>query len=118
MKCWLKRIFMSLLFLSAAQLSAAQLSSDQQSVAELGMKSLDYEACRSLVQQGEILSMSQLMELVSSLSDGKIIDTRLLQKEDLYIYEMEIAGTDGMVKMLYVDARSGALAESLIANTQ
>ncbi|GGK64655.1 PepSY domain-containing protein [Amphritea balenae] len=84
----------------------------------LTVQFLDYEACRNLVQQGEILSMSQLMELVSSLSDGKIIDTRLLQKEDLYIYEMEIAGTDGMVKMLYVDARSGALAESLIANTQ
>ena len=83
-----------------------------------GMKSLDYEACRALVQAGEILSMQELMELVKSLSDGKIIDTRLLQQDDLYIYEMEIAGTDGMVKMLYVDARSGALADPLAANTQ
>ena len=82
------------------------------------MKSLDYEACRALVQAGKILSMQELMELVKSLSDGKIIDTRLLQQDDLYIYEMEIAGTDGMVKMLYVDARSGALADPLAANTQ
>lgn len=84
----------------------------------VGMKSLDYEACRTLVQTGEILSMQELMELVKSLSDGKIIDTRLLQQDDLYIYEMEIAGTDGMVKMLYVNARSGALADPLVADAQ
>lgn len=75
------------------------------------MKSLDYEACRMLVSAGEILSMSELMALVTSLSDGKILDTRLLQQDDSYIYEMEIAGSDGMVKMLYVDARTGAVAD-------
>jgi len=73
-------------------------------------KTLDYDACRVLVQQGEILSMAELMELVKSLSDGKIIDTQLLQKGTDYIYEMEIAGADGMVKMLYVDARNGEIS--------
>lgn len=75
------------------------------------MKSLDYDACRSLVDAGEILSMSELMALVTSLSEGKILDTRLLQQDDSYIYEMEIAGSDGMVKILYVDARTGAVAD-------
>jgi len=74
------------------------------------IKSLDYDACRVLVQQGEILSMAELMELVKSLSDGHIIDTKLLQKGTDYIYEMEIAGADGMVKMLYVDARNGEIS--------
>lgn len=71
---------------------------------------LDYDGCRVLVQQGEILSMAELMELVKSLSDGRIIDTKLLQKGMDYIYEMEIAGADGMVKMLYVDARNGEIS--------
>ncbi|WP_290697834.1 hypothetical protein [Amphritea sp.] len=76
-----------------------------------GIKALDYEACRLLVNEGEILSMSELMKLVNTLSEGKIIDTRLLQDEQSYIYEMEIAGTDGMVQMLYVDARSGMVID-------
>lgn len=76
-----------------------------------GIKVLDYEACRVLVEEGEILSMTELMALVNMLSEGKIIDTRLLQDEQLYIYEMEIAGKDGMVQMLYVDARSGDVTD-------
>ncbi len=76
-----------------------------------GIKALDYEACRLLVQEGEILSMTELMELVNRLSEGKIIDTRLLQDELSYIYEMEIASADGMVSMLYVDARSGVVTD-------
>lgn len=79
---------------------------------------LDYDACRVLVEQGEILSMAELMELVKGLSDGRIIDTRLLQKGNDYIYEMEIAGTDGMVEMLYIDARSGAVSHLAGAEEQ
>lgn len=80
--------------------------------AETGsVRSLDYQACRTLVSAGEILSMNELMKLVRSLSDGKILDTRLLEKDNEYIYEMEIAGSDGMVSMLYIDARTGAIAE-------
>ncbi|MBN0986286.1 PepSY domain-containing protein [Amphritea pacifica] len=80
----------------------------------VGVKILDAEACRVLVQAGEILSMSDLMRLVSTLSEGKIIDTHLLQKQQLYIYEMEIAAPDGMVSMLYVDARNGDVVDPVV----
>lgn len=84
----------------------------------IGIKTLDAEACRVLVQAGEILSMNDLMQLVSTLSEGKIIDTHLLQKERLYIYEMEIAGPDGMVSMLYVDARNGDVVDPVVLEIQ
>ncbi|MBR9865911.1 MAG: hypothetical protein GYB20_02315 [Oceanospirillales bacterium] len=84
----------------------------------VGIKTLDAEACRVLVQAGEILSMNDLMQLVSTLSEGKIIDTHLLQKERLYIYEMEIAGPDGMVSMLYVDARNGDVVDPVVLEIQ
>ncbi len=80
----------------------------------IGMKTLDAEECRMLVQAGEILSMTELMQLVSTLSEGKIIDTHLLQKGQSYIYEMEIAGVDGMVSMLYVDARNGNVVDPVV----
>ncbi len=77
---------------------------------DVTMEVLDYEACRVLVDGGEILSMAELMTLVDNMSKGRIIDTKLLKKGAEYIYEMEVAGPDGMVKMLYVDARSGAVS--------
>ncbi|WP_417226550.1 PepSY domain-containing protein [Amphritea sp.] len=85
---------------------------------DLSIKTLDVEACRELMEAGEILSMSELMRLVSTLSEGKIIDTQLLQKGPAYIYEMEIAAKDGMVSMLYVDARNGMVVDPAILNMQ
>lgn len=76
-----------------------------------GMKRLDYERCRQLVEAGEILSMMDLMARVEQLSGGQLLDSMLLQSDNDYIYELEVAGIDGVVRMLYVDARSGELLE-------
>jgi len=76
-----------------------------------GMKRLDYEQCRQLVEAGEILSMMDLMTRVEQLSGGQLLDSMLLQADNQYIYELEVAGIDGVVRVLYVDARSGELLE-------
>ena len=41
------------------------------------------------------------------LTDGTMLDTSLIKQGDEYIYEMEVAGKDGVVRMLLVDARTG-----------
>ncbi|MBN3564055.1 PepSY domain-containing protein [Aliamphritea spongicola] len=79
---------------------------------------LDYEDCRELVSSGEILSMAELMALVKDMSEGRIIETSLLKKGTVYIYEMEIAGTNGMIEMLYIDARTGAISHTLEGDEQ
>ncbi|MEH6575988.1 MAG: hypothetical protein V7731_02825 [Amphritea sp.] len=94
----------SLILILAFMLHGNALASESR------MEKLDYEACRVLVEAGEILSMAELMELVKSMSEGRIVDTRLLKTGQHYIYEMEVAGSDGMVKMLYVNARNGAVS--------
>ena len=76
-----------------------------------GMTQLSLERCRQLVQAGEILSMMELMARVEQLSGGQLLDSMLLQSDNQYIYELEVAGIDGVVRMLYVDARSGELLE-------
>lgn len=70
---------------------------------------LDAQECRRLAEAGEILSMMALMEKVKALTDGHMLDTILLKKGEQYVYEMEIAGKDGIVRMLMVDARTGAM---------
>jgi uncharacterized membrane protein YkoI len=73
-----------------------------------GMR-LDAQECRRLADAGIILSMMALMEKVKALTDGHMLDTTLLKQGDRYIYEMEIAGKDGIVRMLMVDARTGMM---------
>jgi uncharacterized membrane protein YkoI len=94
-----------LLFFAALLLSAALGASTLQPVR------LDAEACRKLVEAGEILSMMDLMERVEQLSGSQLLDSVLLQTDTVYIYELEVAGLDGVVRMLRINARSGALVE-------
>ncbi|MFC6670194.1 PepSY domain-containing protein [Marinobacterium aestuariivivens] len=76
-----------------------------------GMTQLSLERCRQLVEAGAILSMMELMARVEALSGGQLLDSVLLQSDDDYIYELEVAGIDGVVRMLYVDARTGVLVD-------
>lgn len=70
---------------------------------------LDAEECRVLAEAGTILSMMELMDRVKALTDGRMLDTALIKQGDDYIYEMEVAGNDGVVRMLLVDARTGSM---------
>jgi uncharacterized membrane protein YkoI len=85
-----------------------EISAAQPGMSEAMMR-LDAEECRVLAEAGTILSMMELMERVSALTDGQMLDTALIKQGDEYIYEMEIAGRDGIVRMLLVDARTGAM---------
>ena len=75
-------------------------------------KRLDYESCRVLVEQKEILSFSEIDSRIKPLGLGRVIDMMLLQSAEEYFYEIEVAGEDGVVRMFYIDARSGALKNS------
>ncbi|ANG61375.1 hypothetical protein A8C75_02100 [Marinobacterium aestuarii] len=94
-----------LLFFAALLLSVTLSASALQPIR------LDVEACRKLVEAGEILSMMDLMERVEQLSAGQLLDSVLLQTDTVYIYELEVAGTDGVVRMLHINARSGELVD-------
>ncbi len=72
---------------------------------------LDVEACRKLEEAGEILSMMDLMARVEKQFGGQLLDVVLLQTDALYIYELEVAGSDGVVRMLHLNARSGELVD-------
>jgi hypothetical protein len=78
---------------------------------------LDYQACRVLVQQGEILPMSDLMKLAKKKSTDHILDAFLLKQNDRYFYQIEAVGDDGIVNVFYMDATSGELLPDL-GNTE
>ena len=68
---------------------------------------LDYEACRLLVLSGEILPISELMELTKELSNAHLLDAKLIKQNDRYYYQIESVGNNGVVNNFYMDASSG-----------
>ncbi|MGB0732621.1 MAG: PepSY domain-containing protein [Pontibacterium sp.] len=72
---------------------------------------LDAEACRSLMENGVIMDMMTLMDKVKMLEKGRMLDASLLQQGDSYVYEIEVAASNGVVHMLWIDALTGELLE-------
>ena len=70
---------------------------------------LDYQACRTLVEAGDILPMGELYQRVNEEIDGRMLDTVLVRRPQGYVYQMEIAGRDGVVRIVEVDASTGRL---------
>lgn len=70
---------------------------------------LDYQACRTLVEAGDILPMGELYQRVNETIDGRMLDTVLVRRPQGYVYQMEIAGRDGVVRVIEVDASNGAV---------
>ncbi|MCV6591038.1 MAG: hypothetical protein OIF57_18750 [Marinobacterium sp.] len=70
---------------------------------------LDYQACRTLVEAGDILPMGELYQRVNEKLDGRMLDTVLVRRPQGYIYQMEIAGRDGVVRIVEIDASTGRL---------
>jgi uncharacterized membrane protein YkoI len=73
---------------------------------------LDYQACRVLVKRGEILPMSDLMELANKRSSDHILDAYLVKENDQYYYQIESVGNNGVVSVFYMDATNGEIAQN------
>lgn len=92
--------------------TALSLSLMGSALADPGDQRLDYEACRVLVEKGEIMSMSNLMSLASKEGSEIVLDAYLIHRGDLYIYELQTVGVDGSVQYRYLDATNGALLDT------
>ncbi len=84
-------------------------------VPDASVERLDYDRCRQLVESKEILSVAELTAKVKPLALGYVIDIMLLKNQQQYIYEMEVAGRDGVVRVLYIDAQTGRLFDDVDA---
>lgn len=75
-----------------------------------GYEMLDAKECRTLVDKNAILPIADIIARTHSLSAGQILDAMLLKNNPLLMYQIEVLGTDGVVRTLYIDARNGILS--------
>ncbi len=67
----------------------------------------DYVEAGHLLDSGEILPLETILEKVRRQFPGRILDIELEKEDQKIVYEIEILGSNGVVKEIYVNAKSG-----------
>ena len=69
----------------------------------------DYIEARRLHESGEILPLETILERIRLTHPGKILEIELEKDDRQIVYEVEILGTDGVVREIYINAKTGQL---------
>ena len=69
----------------------------------------DHHESRHLVEQGEILPLQQILDLLGREQVGRVLEVELEREHGRYIYEIELLGEDGRVLEYEIDAASGEI---------
>jgi uncharacterized membrane protein YkoI len=73
-------------------------------------RDLDQDEALQLRQQGVILPLEHLLQQALDRHPGaKLLEAELEEKHGVYIYEVELLDTDGVVRELDLEAKTGRL---------
>ncbi|WP_417694750.1 PepSY domain-containing protein [Pseudomonas sp.] len=73
-------------------------------------RDLDQDEALQLRQQGVILPLEHLLQQALDRHPGaKLLEAELEEKHGVYIYEVELLATDGVVRELDLEATTGRL---------
>ncbi|MDI2590983.1 PepSY domain-containing protein [Pseudomonas sp. N3-W] len=73
-------------------------------------RDLDQDEALRLRQQGVILPLEQLLaQALDRYPGAKLLEAELEEKHDVYIYEVELLTTAGVVRELDIEAATGRL---------
>ena len=73
-------------------------------------RDLDQDEALRLRQQGIILPLEQVLQQALDRYPGaRLLEAELEEKHDVYIYEVELLTTEGVVRELDLDATTGQL---------
>lgn len=76
----------------------------------LSARDLNQDEALALRQQGVILPLEQLLQQALDRYPGaKLLEAELEEKHDVYIYEVELLTSEGVVRELDIDATTGRL---------
>ena len=73
-------------------------------------RDLSQDEALRLREQGNIISLEKLLELVALRHPkSSLLEVELEEDDDIYIYEVELATHDGVVRELEIDAHTGKI---------
>ncbi|MBR9829513.1 MAG: peptidase M4 [Oceanospirillales bacterium] len=80
----------------------------------LAGRDLDADEALALVREGRIQPLSTLLEQHTERLAGHLLDIELEYEDDRLVYEIEVIGTDGVVREFYLDAAEGTILKEKI----
>jgi len=69
----------------------------------------DYIEARRLLDSGEILPLEVILKKLRPTFPGKVLEIELEKEDKQIVYEIEILGDDGVIKEIYINAKTGKL---------
>ena len=69
----------------------------------------DYIEAKRLLDSGEILSLEVILKNVRQIFPGKVLEVELEKEDEQIVYEIEILDGNGVIKEIYIDAKTGKL---------
>ncbi|HKI59864.1 MAG TPA: PepSY domain-containing protein [Mariprofundaceae bacterium] len=69
----------------------------------------DHERARDLLEQGRILSLSEIMKQAAVRFPGKVLEVELEEEDGLIVYKIEFLGENDTVMEMVIDARNGEM---------
>jgi uncharacterized membrane protein YkoI len=67
----------------------------------------DNERARRALEEGEVLPLREILEIVERETDGRIVEIEFEFKDGGYVYEFEFIAPDGRLLEALVDAKTG-----------
>ncbi|UXY54917.1 PepSY domain-containing protein [Pseudomonas tohonis] len=73
-------------------------------------RDLDQDEALKLREEGVIIPLEQLLHRALGLYPGaRLLEAELEEEDDVYVYEVELLTTEGVVRELELDARDGRI---------
>jgi uncharacterized membrane protein YkoI len=69
----------------------------------------DHIEARELLQRGEIVPLSRILDVVQKRVPGDVIEVELEREDGRWEYKVKVLTPTGLVRKLYLDARNGAV---------
>ena len=67
----------------------------------------DYIEAKRLLKSGDILPLEPILKNVRQHFPGKILEVELEKENQLIVYEIEVLGDNGVIKEVYINAKTG-----------
>lgn len=78
-------------------------------VSNLALADSDYDRAQQLHKSGEILSLETILQKLQTSHPGKVLEVEMEDEHGQLIYEIELLNSNGKVKKIKVNAKTGDL---------
>ncbi|MGJ8605118.1 MAG: PepSY domain-containing protein [Marivita sp.] len=70
-----------------------------------------HDRARYALEAGEILPLSDILQAAQTARPGRVIEVELDRDDGIWIYELELVGTNGQLYEIEINAATGVILE-------